>query len=757
LFHYQIFTIVNRIFTSFTFIILIIPFLAAQNFDTSQIHLEGHESSYLKAGACPAGSLLSNPSNGGWALTSSTDQGTVNYLRFDATMLHESTEVDGFILWGLQAFNDGEWSQCLSDEMDFAVMFYEDNNGEPGDIIFEDVITGTAVADPNVGFGTWTVKKFTITLSESVPFYDGFVTIASTNSPTCWFLGINAEDTDLNNSYVYDEDGNFVLRTVVPEGDDPYVTGLGFCLLGTDESTTVVDIIVESPDHSTLATAVTAAGLVDALSARGPFTVFAPTDDAFEALPDGILEDLLADPDRDLTKVLLYHVVEGNVLSGDLSDGQVITTLLGQELTVTIAGEDVFINDFDGNTAQVTGPDLEADNGVVHVIDAVLVPDLTASIYDVTFVVDMTLALNDGFDPAVHKVFMTGDFLGWATPGEEGWVELSMVVDTKEEELLYPGNWLNSNDIIYGVWADDEQTIEGPIFGTNLYGDNAYGQIFEIDQEYTFSGAKYIIGERIGETGSAAFTIWDYSGGSVGDVIASKVIDMADITAGTGMDDAFVVLFDGPITVTDDFIIGVDLTGLNDWDDGSYELGNMHSDFDEGAGGGLALILEDSDWIPVLGYGVDVDIAVFPIISTVPYSVTLEIEEGAIQYKYFSDAFGDGWAGAEWDGDPNRVINIAGDMTVNDIFGDKPVSVVENELAEQGINLFPNPVRNKLYVENSAQIKEVRIFDLTGRLVMSQVVNNNTATVSVSEFKTGVYIMQVMTVNGVASKKFIVR
>ncbi len=132
---------------------------------------------------------------------------------------------------------------------------------------------------------------------------------------------------------------------------------------------TVVDIIVNSPDHDTLEDAVIAAELADDLSGPGPFTVFAPTDAAFAALPAGVLDALLLDPTGDLAQILLYHVLGAEVLSTDLTDGQMATTLQGEDITVTINGSDVFINQ-----AQVTGADLLADNGVVHVIDAVLLP-----------------------------------------------------------------------------------------------------------------------------------------------------------------------------------------------------------------------------------------------------------------------------------------------------------------------------------------------------------------------------------------------
>ncbi|MDA0728687.1 MAG: fasciclin domain-containing protein [Bacteroidetes bacterium] len=134
--------------------------------------------------------------------------------------------------------------------------------------------------------------------------------------------------------------------------------------------TTVVDIIVDSPDHTLLEAAVVAAGLVDALSGEGPFTVFAPTDSAITVLTTALgitAEQLLALPT--LGDILSYHVVAGLAMSADLSDGQVITTLLGEDVTITITADGVFVNN-----AQVIVADIVADNGVVHVIDAVLLP-----------------------------------------------------------------------------------------------------------------------------------------------------------------------------------------------------------------------------------------------------------------------------------------------------------------------------------------------------------------------------------------------
>ncbi len=152
-----------------------------------------------------------------------------------------------------------------------------------------------------------------------------------------------------------------------------------------EEETTVVDIIVESEDHTLLEAAVVTAGLVDALSGEGPFTVFAPTDAAVVALTEALeitADDLLALPN--LADILKYHVVGAEAFAADLTDGQLIETLEGSNVTVSITADGVFIND-----AQVTVADLEADNGVVHVINAVLLPPTT----DVTELTSFELSI----------------------------------------------------------------------------------------------------------------------------------------------------------------------------------------------------------------------------------------------------------------------------------------------------------------------------------------------------------------------------
>jgi uncharacterized surface protein with fasciclin (FAS1) repeats len=132
----------------------------------------------------------------------------------------------------------------------------------------------------------------------------------------------------------------------------------------------VVDIAMGSADHSTLVAAVKAAGLVETLKGTGPFTIFAPTNAAFNALPAGTVDGLLKPEKKaDLTGILTYHVVAGAVKSSELKDGQKVKTLQGAELTVAIKDGKVTING-----ANVTAADLTGSNGVIHIVDAVLMP-----------------------------------------------------------------------------------------------------------------------------------------------------------------------------------------------------------------------------------------------------------------------------------------------------------------------------------------------------------------------------------------------
>lgn len=146
---------------------------------------------------------------------------------------------------------------------------------------------------------------------------------------------------------------------------------------------TIVENAVNSPIHTTLVAAVKAAGLVETLSGPGPFTVFAPTDEAFAALPAGTVESLVQPANKaTLTKILTYHVVAGRVTAADLiarieagNGSAALTTVEGGTLTASLDGDTVVLTDEKGGTARVTQADVLQSNGVIHVTDAVSMPN----------------------------------------------------------------------------------------------------------------------------------------------------------------------------------------------------------------------------------------------------------------------------------------------------------------------------------------------------------------------------------------------
>lgn len=186
------------------------------------------------------------------------------------------------------------------------------------------------------------------------------VTLTDENGAT---VNIVKTDIDAGNGVIHVIDG-----VVTPKADD----------MGDDEmaaSGTIVDVASGNPDFKTLVAAVTAAGLGETLSGDGPYTVFAPTNEAFDALPAGTVDTLLEPENKDqLASILTYHVVEGMVMAADLTDGQEIKTVQGGILTVGIDGDKVTLTDENGATVNVVKADVAASNGVIHVIDGVVTP-----------------------------------------------------------------------------------------------------------------------------------------------------------------------------------------------------------------------------------------------------------------------------------------------------------------------------------------------------------------------------------------------
>jgi len=143
---------------------------------------------------------------------------------------------------------------------------------------------------------------------------------------------------------------------------------------GNASQKNIIDTAIAAGNFKTLAEAVTAAGLVDTLSGPGPFTVFAPTDEAFAKVPKGVLDALMANKTL-LAAVLTYHVVPGAVMSSDLKDGMSVKTVEGSDVKIAISPAGVMVNN-----AKVIQPDIMASNGVIHVIDSVILPSAAAKV-----------------------------------------------------------------------------------------------------------------------------------------------------------------------------------------------------------------------------------------------------------------------------------------------------------------------------------------------------------------------------------------
>ncbi len=183
-------------------------------------------------------------------------------------------------------------------------------------------------------------------------------------------LAIFAACTSSNKMKKMDGMENNMSKTVMVGGAEMYPTK------------NIVENAVNSKDHTTLVAAVKAAGLVETLSGTGPFTVFAPTNQAFDALPAGTVETLLKPENKaKLTSVLTYHVVPGKLNSWDLvkmmKDGNgtaTLTTVQGETLTIKPNGSAIMVTDESGGTSKVTIADVNQSNGVIHVVDKVLLP-----------------------------------------------------------------------------------------------------------------------------------------------------------------------------------------------------------------------------------------------------------------------------------------------------------------------------------------------------------------------------------------------
>ena len=172
--------------------------------------------------------------------------------------------------------------------------------------------------------------------------------------------------------------GNIAVSAQTEKSDNPMVGGAAMY-----KTKDIVDNAVNSADHTTLVAAVKAAGLVDTLKSKGPFTVFAPVNSAFAALPAGTVETLLKPENKaTLSKILTYHVVAGNMDSKAIAKAikkgngkAALTTVAGGQLWASMSGSDLILTDEKGGTSKVTIADVRQSNGVIHVVDTIVMPN----------------------------------------------------------------------------------------------------------------------------------------------------------------------------------------------------------------------------------------------------------------------------------------------------------------------------------------------------------------------------------------------
>ncbi len=284
----------------------------------------------------------------------------------------------------------------------------------------------------------------------------------------------------------------------------------------------------------------------------------------------------------------------------------------------------------------------------------------------------------------------------------------AMDQQTKQGDLdtLSPGNELNATEYIQ-FWYGEQ---EGFVFGSNIYGDDAYGQRFVVAEPYTIHQAIFWIAAATGQTGYVVFTIWDFDEGTgPGEVLVADTIALADLEGSLSFDQAPVVTFDPPLVVTGDYVMGVDYSNLDEYaysgTGTTYSLtyGLVQVSTGEGDGGqlGYAWVRNQEDgWLNALDdLQYDVDIAIYPLVT------------------------------------------------------DEPTSGHEPPADQVTYRFFPNPAVDRLQVVGTRPIGEVRILDLTGRQVFHQQVNDYRVNIGLNDFHPGIYILQIIGDQKISSHK----
>ena len=392
--------------------------------------------------------------------------------------------------------------------------------------------------------------------------------------------------------------------------------------------------------------------------------------------------------------------------------------------------------------------------------------------YTVTLNVDMSGAVAEGdveFDPEIHHVWVTGSFADWAMPGENA------------DFQMHPADPAKSDDTFYENWDgfDDFTTDLAPWTNIDEHGEPTWGA-----SDFDFEGEAEAFGWRVMNPAETDPDITDnhpaYDGSKYVFSVASNPVPPTGEENKWLISPEIVVTADSELSfaaksITDQYglerlRVHVSTTGVDpsdftqisdgdhvevptDWEMYAYDLGDyagqsIHFAIENVSHDAFMLFI---DAIEVTNLGEE-DNGEDP--EEHIYTITFEATEGDHEYKYFLVEDDPTWDLGEWEGDPNRDLHVDGDMTVNDVFGDPPVSIFEPEVADIVMNIFPNPATTEITVETEEMIEQIRVYDITGREVMQVLVNGNNQTINVSTLREGFYIMQVHTENGVEGRRF---
>jgi hypothetical protein len=381
-------------------------------------------------------------------------------------------------------------------------------------------------------------------------------------------------------------------------------------------------------------------------------------------------------------------------------------------------------------------------------------------VYDVTFVVDMTDAVAHGdvaFDPAIHDVYMSGS-LGeytWPQPGTEPALKLSRVDKGKSAVVVYsqdfegetfpPEGWSKLNPDGGTGWTTataGTEPVPGWTSGT-VTASPAGGQKMAF-ATWNTGGAtandQWLITPKI--TVEAGYEISFYMRYGF-----SSYNDNVDIRISTTTNDNTAAFS----TVVQAF--NLTSTSSTNWEYYTYLLTDYVDVGDEIYIAFREHVTDNNND----GSAIFVDQFEVKYYEEVYYSLTLEMQEGTYEYKYFLvEKDGDpNWDIGEWAGDPNRTITVTGDATFNDVFGVDPfASVQEPIVTEAGeFKVFPNPANSQVKIVSGQMIREVRVFDLSGRMVTSAIVGDFMADINVSALPRGLYMVQIFGENNIQTQK----